>query len=68
MQRRHYHAVLNLPGCKCVNFIDAFNDLWMKSSRDEVRPAENSLFVSPWAAAIMISYFEITPEAKQAIV
>ena len=32
----------------------SFNDLWMKSSRDEVRAAKNSLFASPSAAAIIL--------------
>ena len=32
----------------------SFNDLWMKSSRDEVRAAKNSLFASPSAAAISL--------------
>ena len=36
------------------SFCSSFNNLWMKSSRDEVGAAKNSLFASPSAAAIIL--------------
>ena len=40
----------------------SFKDLWIKSSRDVVRAAENSLFASPSTVAITASCFEIAPD------